>query len=122
MASARSKLGAQGERIAAARLEAQGMTIAARNYRTRFGEIDLVARDGEETVFVEVRTRRGENYGTPEESLTRRKQARLTLAAQEYLQERGGADRPWRIDFAAVALRAEGPAEIRIVTSAVEEA
>lgn len=122
MASARSKLGAQGERIAAARLEAQGMTIAARNYRTRFGEIDLVARDGEETVFVEVRTRRGENYGTPEESLTRRKQARLTLAAQEYLQERGGADRPWRIDFAAVALRAEGPAEIRIVMSAVEEA
>ncbi len=122
MPSAGSKLGAQGERIAAARLEAQGWTIEARNYRTRFGEIDLVARDGEETVFVEVRTRRGEEYGTPEESLTRRKRARLTLAAQEYLQERGAADRPWRIDFAAVALQAEGPAEIRLVTSAVEEA
>ena len=122
MPSARSKLGAQGERIAAARLEAQGMTIEARNYRTRFGEIDLVAHDGAETVFVEVRTRRGGAYGTPEESLTRRKRARLALAAQEYLQERGGAERPWRIDLAAVALRAEGPAEIRYVKSAVEEA
>ena len=121
MPSARSQLGAQGERIAAARLESQGLTVEACNYRTRFGEIDLVARDGEETVFVEVRTRRGEEHGTPEESLTRRKQARLALAAQEYLQERGGAERPWRIDLVAVALRPEGPAEIRRVTSAVEE-
>ena len=98
------------------------MTVKARNYRTRFGEIDLVARDGEETVFVEVRTRRGGAFGTPEESLTRRKRARLRLAAQEYLQERGEAERVWRIDLVAVSLRDEGPAEIRRVASAVEEA
>lgn len=122
MASGRSQLGAQGERIAAAHLEAEGMTVEARNYRTRFGEIDLVARDGEETVFVEVRTRRGAAFGTPEESLTRRKRARLRLAAQEYLQERGEGARAWRIDLVAVSLRDEGPAEIRRVASAVEEA
>ena len=58
MPSARSRLGAQGERIAAAHLETCGLVVSERNYRTRYGEIDLIARDGEQIVFTEVRTRR----------------------------------------------------------------
>ena len=72
MPSARSRLGAQGERIAAAHLETCGLVVSERNYRTRYGEIDLIARDGEQIVFTEVRTRRSTAYGTPEESLTPR--------------------------------------------------
>ncbi len=120
MPSPRSKLGAQGERIAAARLESLGLVIETRNYRTRFGEIDLVARDGEETVFVEVRTKRSTAYGTPEESLTPRKQARLVKAAQGYLAEHGRANAPWRVDLVAITLQPDGPARITHVESAVE--
>ncbi|MCY4582644.1 MAG: YraN family protein, partial [Chloroflexi bacterium] len=58
MPSPRSRLGAQGERIAEAHLVALGLVVEARNSRTRFGETDLIARNGEETVFVEVRTKR----------------------------------------------------------------
>ena len=120
MPSPRSKLGAQGERIAAAHLESLGLVIEMRNYRTRFGEIDLVARDGEETVFVEVRTKRSAAYGTPEESLTRRKQARLVKAAQGYLAEHGRANAPWRVDLVAITLQSDGPAHIAHIESAVE--
>ena len=59
MASPRARLGAQGESIAAAHLEASGLKIMARNFRTRYGEIDLIAEDGDTLVFVEVKTRRG---------------------------------------------------------------
>ena len=120
MPSPRSRLGAQGERIAAAHLELRGLVAEARNYRTRFGEIDIVARDGEETVFVEVRTKRSVDYGTPEESLTLRKQARLVKAAQEYLAERGRATSPWRVDLVAITLQPDGPAHISHIESAVE--
>ena len=120
MPSARSRLGAQGERIAAAHIESLGLVIEERNYRTRFGEIDLVARDGAETVFVEVRTKRSTAYGTPEESLTRRKQARLVRTAQQYLAEHGRADSSWRVDLVAITLQPDGPAHVSHVESAVE--
>lgn len=120
MPSPRSRLGAQGERIAAAHLDSRGLVAEERNYRTRFGEIDIVARDGEETVFVEVRTKRSAAYGTPEESLTLRKQARLVKAAQEYLAERGRANSPWRVDLVAITLQSDGPAHISHIESAVE--
>ncbi len=120
MPSARSRLGAQGERIAAAHIESLGLVIEERNYRTRFGEIDLVARDGAETVFVEVRTKRSTAYGTPEESLTRRKQVRLVRTAQQYLAEHGRADSSWRVDLVAITLQPDGPAHVSHVESAVE--
>ncbi len=120
MPSPRSKLGAQGERIAAAHLESLGLVIETLNFRTRFGEIDIVARDGAETVFVEVRTKRSTAYGTPEESLTPRKQARLVKAAQEYLAGRGRANASWRVDLVAITLQPDGPAHIAHIESAVE--
>ena len=120
MPSGRSKLGTQGERIAEAHLESLGMAIETRNYRTRFGEVDLIARDGAEIVFVEVRTRRSAAYGTPEESLTPRKQARLVKAAQGYLIEHGQENSSWRVDFVAITLQPDGPAHIAHIESAVE--
>ena len=121
MPSERSRLGAQGERIAAAHLESLGLVIETRNYRTRYGEIDLVARDGVEVVFVEVRTKRSAAFGMPEESMTRRKQARLIHAAKEYLAAHGLATASWRVDFVAITLQPDGPARIAHVRSAVEE-
>lgn len=105
-------------------LEARGYRIVASNYRCRWGEIDLVARDGREWVFVEVRTRRSSAYGGPEESLTETKKQHLALAAQEYLQEAGetAADAQWRIDLVAIRLGASRRVlSIRHLTNVVSE-
>ena len=78
----------------------------ASNYRCRWGEVDLIARDGPVWVFVEVRTRRSGAYGSPEESLTSGKAQRLTQTAQHFLSQfdAPGADAEWRIDLVAVRL------------------
>ncbi len=99
---ARQWLGRHGEGLAAQRLEAEGYRILARNYRCPIGEVDLIAADGECLVFVEVRTRRGDLWGTPEESVTRQKQARLLAVAEHYLTEHEALDADWRIDVVAV--------------------
>ena len=117
MPSPRSRLGAQGEAIAAAHLEAKGMSVIDRNYRSRYGEVDLVARDGDTFVFVEVKARRGTTYGTPEESVTRVKRERLTLTAELYLQAHGIEQSAWRIDVVGIALNADGPAVINHVVA-----
>ena len=121
MPTPRARLGAQGEAIASAHLESEGLAIASRNYRTRYGEIDLVARDGDTIVFVEVKTRRTSAYGSPEESITARKREHLARTAALYLQEHGLEHQPWRIDLVAITLQANGPARINHVRSVVEE-
>ncbi len=77
--------GDEAEALAAAFLERQGVTIIARNYRCRLGEIDLVARDGATTVFVEVRSRASSVFGGAAASITATKRARLLKAARHYL-------------------------------------
>jgi len=108
MTTPRQGLGRRGEALAEEKLTALGYTIVAHNYRRAAGEIDLVARQGEGWVFVEVRTRRGGKFGTPEESITPRKRQHLIAAAQTYLQEHQLADVPWRIDLVAVELSTRG--------------
>ena len=81
----RAAAGAAGEALAARFLAARGLTIVARNFRTRHGEIDLVARDGSTLVFVEVRRRASTRFGGAAASITVAKQARWTLAARAYL-------------------------------------
>ncbi|MBN1135268.1 MAG: YraN family protein [Anaerolineae bacterium] len=100
---ARRGLGAMGEELAARRLLAAGYEILTRNWRCQAGELDLVARQGECLVLVEVRTRRGKALGPPEESITPVKQARLVALAEAYVQ---AVDWPgdWRIDVVAVEL------------------
>ena len=104
MNAGRRDLGAFGERVAAAHLEAKGYRIRARNFRCREGEIDIVAEDGDCLVFVEVRTRRGDAFGTPAESVTVAKERRLLTVARAYLQEHPDAPPDQRIDVVAVEL------------------
>ncbi|HEX6971090.1 MAG TPA: YraN family protein [Limnochordia bacterium] len=82
------RLGQAGERAAARYLAAHGYRIVEANFRCRAGEIDLVAREGDVLVFVEVRTRRGHTFGRPEESITPAKQRRLRRLARWYLAAR----------------------------------
>lgn len=105
---ARVQLGRKGEELAAQKLTALGYEILAHNYRTREGEADIVARLGSQWVFVEVRTRRGMQFGTPEESITPRKRQHLLAAAQAYLAEHNLQNVDWRIDVVAVEISAQG--------------
>lgn len=104
----RQQLGRWGENVAATYLEAQGYQILSRNWRTRRGEIDLVAQIGETIAFVEVKTRRGREFGLPEEALTTKKAARLQSLAQAYMMQNDLDDVDWRIDLVAVELDQRG--------------
>lgn len=77
--------GGRAESVAAAYLTREGLTIVGRNFRTRYGEIDLIARDGRTLVFVEVRMRRSMRYGGALESINAAKRARMLAAAKGYL-------------------------------------
>ncbi|MEO8345928.1 MAG: YraN family protein [Betaproteobacteria bacterium] len=89
--------GARAEGLAAEFLTSRGLTIIARNFRTRRGEIDLIARDGMTLVFVEVRLRRNKSYGGAGASITAAKSKRLVAAASVYLA-RLGREPPCRFD------------------------
>jgi putative endonuclease len=101
--------GARAEAFAAEYLMRHGLAIVARNFRTRFGEIDLVARDGAVLVFVEVRMRSSDDYGSAAESITPRKRARLVAAANGYLAMLG-REPPCRFD--AILMRSLDPGTI----------
>ncbi|MDA0734094.1 MAG: YraN family protein [Chloroflexi bacterium] len=102
MPTSRTKLGNWGEGLARRMLQGKGYAVLATNYRSRWGEIDIVAQEGNELVFVEVRTRSSSVYGTPEESVTEAKVQRLVATAQDYLQSLGDDSVSWRIDLVSV--------------------
>jgi putative endonuclease len=104
----RHSLGRRGEELAAAELIRRGYRLCRRNWRCRAGEVDIVAQHDGWLVFVEVRTRRGPDMGTPEASLTPAKQARMIRVAQSYLDAFGFADLDWRIDVVAVEMTRTG--------------
>ena len=118
--SHRRSLGHFGEVLAEGHLRRLGYQVVARNWRCRQGELDLVAREGGDWVFVEVRTRRGSEFGTPEESVTPAKQRRLLRLAQAYLQQQELEDVSWRIDIVAVEVDGAGrPARLELLPGAV---
>ena len=102
MPTPRTRLGDMGEAAARRFLEAQGYRILAAKFRCPWGELDLVAQDGDDLVFVEVRTRRSEAFGAPEESLTPAKVRHLLAACQHYLQAHPRPEAAWRIDLVSV--------------------
>src|SRR3972149_4012001 len=108
MTDRRRALGDFGERIAAQHLLAKGYRIRERNFRTREGEIDIIAVKGDLLAFVEVRCRRGAAMGTAAESLTPAKQRRLVGLAEAYGQERENLPPQRRIDVIAVDLALDG--------------
>ena len=117
----RQRLGRLGEELARRRLEADGHAILETNYRTRSGEIDLISQKGEMLIFVEVRTKRGAAYGSPEESLTPRKRSRMIACAQEYIEATQSENMEWRIDVVAVELDTQGRLlRLEVLENAVE--
>lgn len=102
------RTGALGEDCACRALEERGYRIVERNWRTARGEVDVVARDGECWVFVEVKTRRGRRAENPEEAVSPRKVRRLTDLAYTYLCDHGLAGVDWRLDLVAIDLDAGG--------------
>jgi len=100
--------GALAEARAEAHLAAHGLAVVERNWRCRFGEIDLIAKDGETLVFVEVRSRTSTAFGGALASIDAAKQRRLAAAARQYLA-RSGADVPCRFD--AVLIEHDGRIE-----------
>ena len=98
----RHRLGESGEDLACRELRARGYAILERRYRTRMGEIDIVARDGTTTVFVEVKTRAGDAFGGGAAAVTAWKQQRIALMAAHYLARRRWHDRPCRFDVVIV--------------------
>jgi putative endonuclease len=87
----RHRLGALGEELASEHLERRGFTILERNYRTRWGELDIIAFDGRVMAFVEVKTRRGGGDVSPFEAIRPAKRARIRKIARSWLIDRRGA-------------------------------
>jgi putative endonuclease len=108
MTDARRAFGAWGEQRAAAHLVAQGMVLLDRNWRCRTGEIDIIARDGDTLVFVEVKTRRSMLFGPPAEAIIARKVSRLRRLAAEWLSASGLRPRAVRFDVVSVLPRRYG--------------
>ena len=98
-------LGISGEKLACEELVRQGYAVLATRYRTRVGEIDIVARDGDTLVFVEVKTRTTEDFGIPAEAVTWRKQRRIVTMARWYLSEKGLHGTLCRFDVVTVLCR-----------------
>ncbi len=95
-------IGNKGEDLACKYLQKQGYKILERNYRIRGGEIDVVAKDKDTLVFVEVKTRYSHEYGLPLESMTPWKIRSLLKTARFYIQKIGWGDREYRLDFVGV--------------------
>ncbi len=102
------EIGALGEKIAAEYLTGLGYVIRERNFRSREGEIDIIAEKDDFLVFVEVRTRRSLSFGTPEESVTAKKKERLIALTQAYMEDRDDLPSSWRIDVMALELGPKG--------------
>ncbi len=121
MTSPRQGLGQRGEELARRRLESLGYIILGKNHRTKQGEIDLIAKYEETLVFVEVRTKRGVSFGSPEESITPSKRAHLIASAQEYMDHESLPECDWRIDLVAVEMDSSGRLRrIEVIENAVE--
>jgi putative endonuclease len=106
--------GERGEEIACELLRARGYRIVARNWRTRSGEIDIIARDGDVLVFVEVKARSGSGFGGPRAAVDRRKQHRIVSAARAFASEMD-CTLPMRFDVVTVQ-----PSRVRLLRDAFQ--
>ena len=111
-AQRRIAVGQYGEEVAAQRLRVEGLVVLDRNWRCSIGELDLVCRDGNELVAVEVKTRSGDLFGSPLEAVTPRKAARLRRLLAQWLGEHHVSPSGLRVDVVGVRVPARGAAEV----------
>jgi putative endonuclease len=116
----RAEFGKRGEELACGELRRLGYRILDRRFRTRCGEIDIVARDGDVLVFVEVKARSSGNFGHPFESLTWQKRYRLSRMAASYLFAKRLGDVACRFDVVAVRALESGRYAVEVLKSAFE--
>ncbi len=115
----KNKFGKIGEALACAYLKKLGYAILSRNYRTKMGEIDIVAREGGCLVFVEVKTRQSDVYGMPEESINTKKMNKLTRLAQLYISNKRLHEMTARFDVVSVLMPGIfGKKTIRLIKNA----
>ncbi len=118
----RKETGNLGEQLAQAYLKKHGFRIIETNYLCTFGEIDIISKKGDTLVFTEVRSKTGDEFGTPEESVTPAKQARLRKSAARYLQTHPKLPELWRIDVIAIELAVDGSVKrLDLIENAVGE-
>jgi putative endonuclease len=117
--SKQQQFGQTGETVAARFLKKQRYKILEKNYRTRLGEIDIIARDGDTIVFIEVKARTSDHFGNPKWAVTPRKQRRISMAALQYLKATKQSDAKARFDVVSINSGAGRPA-IEIVKNAFE--
>jgi putative endonuclease len=115
------QLGARGEKLAARHLRRCGFKILYRNFRGRQGgEIDLVCRDRDTLVFVEVKTRTREDFGRPLEAVGQKKQRRISLGALAWLRLLGNPDILFRFDIVEVTIAEEAAPKIELIRNAFQ--
>jgi putative endonuclease len=113
-------IGRYGEGLATTWLKKKGYTIIARNYRKPFGEVDIIARDRDCLVFIEVKTRRSRQFGTPAEAVTFKKQQQISKVAGEYLSRTGNLDNQCRFDIISIVLDDNQPPVIDQIVNAFD--
>lgn len=119
MVSRHTQFGQEGESIAVGHLKKNGYKILEQNYRNMLGEIDIVAKDRDTLVFVEVKTRRSYQYGHPKWAVTPRKQRKISMVALYYLKENRLSHRKARFDVVTVLDRQEKPV-VEIIKNAFD--
>ena len=118
----RRDTGILGEKLAKEFLKKRGYRIRETNYRCPEGEIDIVARDKDFLVFVEVRTKKSLEFGHPEESITPAKKQRMRATAYQYCQSHHDLPPQWRIDVVAIELDTSGkPSRLELIENAVDD-
>jgi putative endonuclease len=118
MTTARLALGQWGEEQAVSYLRKRGVKILERNFRTPVGEIDIIARSKRELLFVEVKTRRGTNFGQPQEAVGVRKQQQIIRTAQWYLKQKSTGSLQPRFDVVAILCQSDDSAVIQYLPNA----
>lgn len=120
LAQKRREIGMMGEALAARFLKKRGYKILRRNFRCRVGEIDIVALEKRDTVFIEVRTSTSRNYSSPAESILWRKRRKLITLANFYIKKFGLEDTPCRFDVVSI-VKTDGYTRIRLIKDAFWE-
>lgn len=120
MSDNRLTLGKKGEDIAASFLEKKGFQVIQRNYRQKIGEIDIIAKQNEWLVFIEVKTRKSVRFGMPFEAVTQAKQTQIGKVALDYMTRNNLLDQPVRFDVISILFTGNGKTDIEHLPNCFE--
>lgn len=119
MVNRRQRFGRRSEDVAVKHLKKKGYKIVERNYRTRLGEIDIIAREGRSLAFIEVKARHSTSFGNPKWALTPKKQMKISMVALEYLKRTGQSSAKARFDVVTILADRPQP-QVEIIKNAFE--